>query len=121
MGVLYITVEGCIDCHKAAERLYRIRNQTRPTAESQINLPTGDPSLCPSFSPIPRSVASQQAASIHDRTYFQARQERHAIRDRQDQGMATRLRARAAARGRTVDGLDQLRRHEAAADHPLRY
>src|SRR4051812_4043604 len=106
MGVMLSEVAAARDCHKAAERLYQIRKQDRPTMESHINLRTGNPSLGPSFPPIPRSVASQQVPSIHDRTYFQATQERDAIRDRQDQGMATGLRARAAARGRTVDGLD---------------
>src|SRR4051812_22551316 len=107
MGVMLNAVTGRRDCHKASERLYHLEINSAGR-RNHINSRTGDPSPCPSFPPNRRSVASQPVPSIHDRTYFQTGQERDAVGDRQDQGMAARLRAGAAARDRAIDGLDQL-------------
>ncbi len=63
------------------------------------------------------AIRRSRGPSLHASANLQARQERHAVRGRQDQGLAARLRARAAPRGRAADGLDLLQRHEAAA-HP---
>src|SRR5215471_696839 len=64
----------------------------------------------------PFNTAFFEVPTIHDRTDFQARQERHAIGQGCNPGVAARLRAGAAAVDRTVDGLDLLARYEAAAD-----
>ena len=69
-------------------------------------------SCCPDHAaPLARASASDPIMTAR---IYKPRQDRDAVRHRQDQGMDARLRARAAARDRAADGLDQLRRHAPA-------
>src|ERR1700688_2331955 len=89
--------------------------------ESPINSLKVTSLLARSFPPRASMPHLSRGPIHHDRTHLKARKKREAIGDRQDQGMAARLRARAAPGNRAVDGLDLFRRHEAGDHAPFRH